>query len=67
MSAFEILITDKQREFIVTALTQCQLQSYFGADSADRPEIDILLSMFSDLNGTAKVRLNETRRFMKED
>ena len=49
MSSFEILISDKQREFIVTALTQCQLQSYFGADSADRPEIDILLSMFAEL------------------
>lgn len=49
MSAFKILISDAQREYILTALTQCQLQSYFGADTEAREEIDMLACMFAEL------------------
>jgi hypothetical protein len=49
MSAYEILISAEQREYITTALVQCQLQAYFGADKSGRDEIDMLVRMFTDL------------------
>lgn len=49
MSHFEIMISDEQRQLIVTALTQCQAQGYHGADAAAREEIDLLTQMLGDL------------------
>lgn len=49
MSHFQIMISAEQRELIVTALIQCQLQNHFGADAETRDEIDLLARMFTDL------------------
>lgn len=47
--SFQIMISDAQREILLTALKQTQLQNYFGADAETRDEIDLLHSMLDDL------------------
>ena len=46
-----IMLGENQRQFIVTALEQCKLQGYYGADQEDREEIDLLLDMLTDESG----------------
>jgi hypothetical protein len=53
---YDIRISESQRQYLITALMQMQVQNYFGADPSERPEIDMLLGMLDDVT-------DETREF----
>ena len=55
---YTLVIDEQQRQFLLTALIQCQNQGYFGADAIGKVEIDVLKGCIDTLQSGKDV-INE--------